>query len=610
MTEITSLIAVLLDGAPPPELELPILSGCGASADLVATSFTPFANRGLRRLVVRMGSDFDGIGQGLGTVVVYLVGHGWIDIDGCFVTSLRSDSGSMLMSGGELIERLNQCLHPECELILLVDTCEAAALKPDLPRLRCKDMAVIFASERGEEAWHLVPDGTTRFALELSLALSDFSRAKTEVGIAELAATVRRAVERESVGFHQTITYRVVGDEIRICSLSREALARRRIKTFRRIRTGLMVAGGALVALLFLVALYWHSHVVVTVQLGNVAQIADSAIIAVYGADPDSDVLEPIKQLRINGGSSVRLMLPAANLLIAFNASYKDGRERAIRFHKIFKPGFTTTKTFHFVLPSVDEITQRPGMAYISADSWLKGDPTHQVLGAAPFWIDIAPPTIEEYFPFIVDLYAKGQIEENESVLVWELMHKADLSRGDFQRTKSPSALLNAAKGRSTLLQDPSCPAPMTEREARLYLKSLGKHLPSADEWELAVRGVDGRIYPWGNRRDDARINAGMPRNVGWEARQKLRPVREHPESVSPFGLIDTVGNAGDWVEDEGVETASDDVRGIGFKGGIFHFNVEDCTAHSFIRLPNTEAEMLAARGYWLITCRGVMLAR
>ena len=56
------------------------------------------------------------------------------------------------------------------------------------------------------------------------------------------------------------------------------------------------------------------------------------------------------------------------------------------------------------------------------------------------------------------------------------------------------------------------CPAPMTRHEAEVYCASRGMRLPTDLEWELAVRGVDGRAYPWGNRFDGTRANVpGLP---------------------------------------------------------------------------------------------------
>jgi formylglycine-generating enzyme required for sulfatase activity len=58
----------------------------------------------------------------------------------------------------------------------------------------------------------------------------------------------------------------------------------------------------------------------------------------------------------------------------------------------------------------------------------------------------------------------------------------------------------------------PNCPAPMTMKEAELFCKNRGKRLPTASEWELAARGTDGRLYPWGNRFEKTRANViGLP---------------------------------------------------------------------------------------------------
>lgn len=130
-------------------------------------------------------------------------------------------------------------------------------------------------------------------------------------------------------------------------------------------------------------------------------------------------------------------------------------------------------------------------------------------------------------------------------------------------------AVLRRTPSSDSLAACPECPAPMTWTEAQLYLTKTGKRMPTAEQWELAVRGVDGRRFPWGNKFDPTRLNAGLPRGVGWENRSRLLPSRQFP-AESPFGLIDTVGNAGDWVELKGDPA---------FMGGCFNQNEEDCTS-------------------------------
>lgn len=68
--------------------------------------------------------------------------------------------------------------------------------------------------------------------------------------------------------------------------------------------------------------------------------------------------------------------------------------------------------------------------------------------------------------------------------------------------------------------------------------------LPSALEWEKAVRGTEGRIFPWGDGFDPDRLNshdAGPFDTV---------PVGRHPGGAGPFGLTDAAGQVFEWTAD------------------------------------------------------------
>src|SRR5262249_38046373 len=82
------------------------------------------------------------------------------------------------------------------------------------------------------------------------------------------------------------------------------------------------------------------------------------------------------------------------------------------------------------------------------------------------------------------------------------------------------------------------CPAPLTMEEAQFFCKKQGKRLPTDLEWELAARGVDGRLYPWGNKFDGQRTNCiGLPDKGQPPAR--LEPSSKYLAGASPFGVID-----------------------------------------------------------------------
>ena len=89
-------------------------------------------------------------------------------------------------------------------------------------------------------------------------------------------------------------------------------------------------------------------------------------------------------------------------------------------------------------------------------------------------------------------------------------------------------------------------------QDAKAYADWTGKRLPTEQEWQYSAQGSSFRKWPWGDTFDASRCNFNVYHTTAVDA---------FPEGISPFGVMDLVGNV--W-----------QITGDVYDNGAYYFNV------------------------------------
>ncbi|MDH3326495.1 MAG: formylglycine-generating enzyme family protein [Gammaproteobacteria bacterium] len=132
---------------------------------------------------------------------------------------------------------------------------------------------------------------------------------------------------------------------------------------------------------------------------------------------------------------------------------------------------------------------------------------------------------------------------KNYTIDIYEVTNKQYKKFIDLTARRSPAHFTNRT------YPDGKADHPVTNVtwfDAQAYCESVGRRLPTDEEWEKAARGTDGRAYPWGNKFNVDYANTP----VRWGKLKKegdTMPVGSFPKGVSPYGLYDMSGNVWEW---------------------------------------------------------------
>ena len=226
------------------------------------------------------------------------------------------------------------------------------------------------------------------------------------------------------------------------------------------------------------------------------------------------------------------------------------------------------------------------GMSYVPAGPFLcGGDPEAPAslqaneLVLDGFLIARLPVTVEEYCAFV------NAIRREDPERAWNLVPRVESGmkkQGGGQYWERPGAggsYRVPEVDRDGDRWDPLWPVfGISWFDAVAYVEWLARTsglpwtLPTDLQWEKAARGVDGRVYPWGDRFDATlcKMQSSRP------GTPMAEPVASYPGDVSVYGVWDTAGSVRDWCLDS---TFDDDATRRVVRGGTWN------SAPSFCRL-------------------------
>ena len=167
---------------------------------------------------------------------------------------------------------------------------------------------------------------------------------------------------------------------------------------------------------------------------------------------------------------------------------------------------------------------------------WFDHEIPRQRIFLPAFRIQQKPVSQAEYARFINSTMHPPPFVDAATWQSYQLAHPyTHAQRYNWHRNKPP-----AGKSRHPVVLVSLADA---ESYAAWLSRQTGKHLhlPSAAQWEKAMRGSRGMLYPWGNQYDATRLNNA---DLG---PMSTMPTGSFPAGASPYGVLDGAGQVFEW---------------------------------------------------------------
>ena len=308
----------------------------------------------------------------------------------------------------------------------------------------------------------------------------------------------------------------------------------------------------------------------------SIETVPDEAEIYLYRYDEKDRQLEPGQDLFL-GYTPLRNepIAMGSYLLVFHRPGFRDAR---FPLHI----GRRQRKELSVKLYKDDEIGD--GLIHVPAGRYISGGDPEAIFAAEAFeivadgyFIARFPVTNRQYLEFINDLAQKSPDRAPEHV---PRSRRGGLSAAKPCWTSGDDGLFTLPTEVVEVPWHPEMPVThVSWEDAIAYCGWLSRRtgrsirLPTEQEWEKASRGVDGRIFPWGNHFEpsyckmrDSRAGDPQP-----------EPVGSYPVDESPYGVRDMAGGVAEWCQDWHDEMPALRV----LRGGSWAFGARHCRTAS-----------------------------